>query len=625
MTNWGRRRILQAGLAAGSVPLLKWDLARAQSPDRNLMAAERQAAPGFAGSLSLLGAPRRALVIGNSAYGFGPLKNPANDARAIADELKRTGFEVVTGLDLSRKEMLEAIRAYGESIARAKAVGLFYFAGHGVQLAWRNYLLPTDAVVQRIEDIQSRGVDVNAVIEGIAKAANPMNVVILDACRDNPFARSGKVEQKGLSQLDAPPGTLLAYATSPGNIASDGDGVNGLYTEQLLREILVPEAKIEDVFKRVRLAVRRRSNGQQIPWESTSLEEDFWFIPSKEMKRLADEEVERTRREQEAERVLKEKLERAGQEKLERARQEELERLRREREAGRARQEELQRVRREQLEREREEKLERAYQEEFELWERVSGAKAPGPLEDYLRRFPSGHFAELAQLQLDAVLARQGEKPIQVASSEGNPFTQGFVRADTAFKVGDSYSYVQLDRDTKQEQRRFTSTVTQVTDTEVIFNDGVLIYDRLGNTVKLPDGRRFTPRQDQPLEYAIGKKWTTRFSVVAPQGRSADSEFNFRITRREKISVPAGTFDCFVIEGDGYATTDRGFRIRLGLTRWMAPDKVRRPIVSEQFRKFERRAGAPMGFGKGPGAFGKKGPAGVLNNERLELVAFKQS
>src|SRR5260370_9359198 len=175
MTEWKRCGLVEAALAAGSGPLRKWGGARAQSPDRNLFAAERPAAPGAAGGVPLLIGPRRALVIGNSAYGFGPLKNPANDARAIADELTRTGFEVVTGLDLPRKEMLEAIRAYAEAIARAKAVGLFYFAGHGVQRAWRNYPLPTDAVIGRIADIQARCVDVNAVIAGIGKAARPMN------------------------------------------------------------------------------------------------------------------------------------------------------------------------------------------------------------------------------------------------------------------------------------------------------------------------------------------------------------------------------------------------------------------------------------------------------------------
>ena len=104
-----------------------------------------------------------------------------------------------------------------------------------------------------------------------------MNIIILDACRDNPFGKKLPTEQKGLSQFDAPPNSLLCYATAPGNVASDGGGTNGLFTENLLREMRNPEAKIEDVFKRVRLKVRLASKGQQIPWESTSLEEDFYF------------------------------------------------------------------------------------------------------------------------------------------------------------------------------------------------------------------------------------------------------------------------------------------------------------------------------------------------------------
>lgn len=598
MTNHQRRRILQAGLAAGSLPLLRWSSTHAQTPEVNLLVA-----------------PRRALVIGNAAYPSMPLKNPANDARGMAEELQRAGFEVVSGIDLGRAAMLEAIRAYGQSLSRSGPVGLFYFAGHGVQLGWRNYLLPTDARVERPDDIQRNCIDLNAVIEGMGKAGNPMNVIILDACRDNPFGSALRMTQKGLSQLDAPPGTLLAYATSPGNVANDGEGANGLYTEQLLREIKIPDAKIEDVFKRVRLAVRRRSSGQQIPWESTSLEEDFWFIPPRELKRLAEEEAERARQAREAERVLKEALERA--------RQEEVERVRREQEAERARQEEQQRLRSEQLERARQVQLERAYQEELGLWERVAGAREPAPLEDYLRRYPSGRFSELALLQLDAVLARQGEKPIQIASSEGNPYTQGSARADIGYQVGDSYTYLQLDRDTKQEQRRFTSVVTQVTEGEVLFGKGALVLDRLGNTVKLPDGRRFTPRQDQPLEYAIGRKWSTRFSVVNQQGRTAESEFDFRIVRRERITVPAGSFDCWVIEGEGYSTNDKGFRVQLGLTRWMAPDKVRRPIVSEQFRKIEGLTGPRRRWRNEMKLQAKVGR--VLNNERLELVAYRQS
>ncbi len=630
-----RRRLLQAGLA---LPLLRWLPAGAQSPDRNLLATERPAAPGVTQNLPLLVAPRRALVIGNSKYDFGPLKNPANDARAIGEELKRTGFDVVVGLDLPRKQMLEAILAYSASLTRDHAVGLFYFAGHGVQLAWRNYLLPTDAAISKMEDIQATCVDVNAVIEGIARAANPMNVIILDACRENPFGKEVKVEQKGLSQLDAPAGTLLAYATA-------------------LREIKVPEAKIEDVFKRVRLTVRRRSSGAQIPWESTSLEEDFWFLPPKEPLRLAQEEAtrlrkaqeaerlkidkmqretaEQQRREQEAERALKERIEKARQEelaqlrreqeaqrllreKMEKARQAEAERLQRELEAERARLAEQEQERREKLEQEREEAIAKAYEAELAFWQKVTGTKQRAPLEGYLGRYPSGHFAELAQLELDTLLASQGEKKVEIAPQAQNPYTQGTSRADTAYKIGDRYTFVRKDPDTGEVQAQFTQLVTSITDEGVIFNNGALIFDRLGNLVKQPDGRRNTPRQDQPLEYVVGKKWTTRFSVTNNRGGVADSEFTFRITGRQKVTVPAGTFDCFVIDGDGFSYTGAGFKVQLKLKRWMAPERVRRPIISETFRKIEGRVGAPRrrNFGKKEGQ--------VLQNERVELVEFRQ-
>jgi hypothetical protein len=595
MKSRNRRRVLLAALAGMGAGLLAWRRVAAQTPGRTLIAGPRPPAVQLASDVAVLTAPRRALVIGNSGYAVGALKNPANDARAIAEELRRQGFEVILGLDLKREEMLAAIGAYADAIARSKAVALFYFAGHGLQLAWRNYLVPTDAKIESPEDIKTRCVDVNAVIEGIGRAANPMNMVILDACRDNPFGRDAKTEQKGLSQLDAPPGTLLAYATSPGNIASDGEGANGLYTEHLLREMKVPEAKIEDVFKRVRLGVRKRSQGQQIPWESTSLEQDFWFIPPKDLLREAQEEAERVKREQQAKE-----------------------------EAERARLEEEGRRRREEAERARKEELERAYKEELALWERVAEAKQPAAIEEYLRRYPSGHFAELAQLRLDLLLAAQGEKPVQPAPVQDNPFTQGSGRADVAFKIGDTYSYVELDRDTRELRAEIKATVNQLTDTEVIFDSG-LVLDRLGNAVRLRDGRRFSPRQDQPLEYAVGRKWTTRFTVTSPKGTRSESHFNFRITGRERITVPAGTFECFVIEGEGYAISEYGFRIDLGLKRWMAPDRVRRPIASEQYRKVVGRVGPPPVLfkkkkGKPPG-----GAGGLLNNERLELVAFTQA
>jgi uncharacterized caspase-like protein len=235
------------------------------------------AASGDAASLNRL--PRVALVMGNSGYRSVPaLRNPAHDAAAFAKRLSGTGFDAVPLVDGSKADMEKAVADYCARLSRGKGVGLFYFAGHGVQLGWRNYLLPVDARIAKAEDIAANTLDLGIVLAGLREAGNAMNIVILDACRDNPFAsdlRTGK----GLSQVDAPAGTLLAYATSPGNTASDGEGENGVYTENILREMAAHGAKIEDVFKRVRLDVRRATRGAQVPWESTSLEEDFYFFP----------------------------------------------------------------------------------------------------------------------------------------------------------------------------------------------------------------------------------------------------------------------------------------------------------------------------------------------------------
>ena len=237
--------------------------------------------------------PRRALVVGNSRYrALPPLKNPANDAAALGARLGEMGFSVDPHLDTSKSDFEGAIRAFVDQVGKDKSVGLFYFAGHGLQLNWRNYLIPVDATLEKAEDVPKRAVDLKTLLDGLSQARNPMNIVILDACRDNPFAldlRTGK----GLSQIDAPVGTLLAYATAPGNTASDGDGDNGLYTQHLLKEMRAPDAKIEDVFKRVRLNVRRASNGRQVPWESTSLEDDFYFIPPAQPVKLTKEEIDR--------------------------------------------------------------------------------------------------------------------------------------------------------------------------------------------------------------------------------------------------------------------------------------------------------------------------------------------
>jgi uncharacterized caspase-like protein len=219
---------------------------------------------------------RVALVIGNGAYpGNAALPNPSNDAQAMSETLRGLGFNVVEARDASRAQMSEAIAKVRDSLRGKQGVGMLYYAGHGLQLDWRNYMLPVDAKLTKASDVPEQSIDVAQVIDAFKTAGNRMNIVVLDACRDNPFASTAS--GKGLAQLDAPPGTFLAYATAPGNVAEDGTGQNGLYTSFLLQELKKPQAKIEDVFKRVRLQVRQKSEGRQIPWESTSLEDDFFF------------------------------------------------------------------------------------------------------------------------------------------------------------------------------------------------------------------------------------------------------------------------------------------------------------------------------------------------------------
>jgi formylglycine-generating enzyme required for sulfatase activity len=219
---------------------------------------------------------RTALVIGNSAYDTAPLRNPVNDARAIAAALRDLGFDVLEKENLTQKDMKREIQAFGAKLQKG-AVGLFYFAGHGMQVNGRNYLIPVGARIEHEKQVEYEAVDMGAVLSEMDYARNPMNIVILDACRDNPFARSFRSSAQGLAAVNAPGGTLIAYATAPGSVASDGPGENGIYTGELIQTMRTPGLRIEDVFKQVRSAVRQVTDGKQIPWESSSLEGDFYF------------------------------------------------------------------------------------------------------------------------------------------------------------------------------------------------------------------------------------------------------------------------------------------------------------------------------------------------------------
>jgi uncharacterized caspase-like protein len=239
------------------------------------------------------GAERVALVIGNSAYRAAALDNSANDARDMAELLKQAGFQVELRLETTKMQLLESLQDFGETLKDKRTkVGVFYYAGHGAQQAWRNFLVPVDANVQSAEDVATMAVDVSELTTEMARTRDRNFLMILDACRDDPFGVAYRPAAKGLSQYDAPAGSLLAYATGPGRVASDGSGRNGLYTTHLLRELSVKGVRVEDAFKRVRLGVRLASRGRQIPWESTSLEEDLYIYPPQRRATLSHAEQE---------------------------------------------------------------------------------------------------------------------------------------------------------------------------------------------------------------------------------------------------------------------------------------------------------------------------------------------
>lgn len=224
---------------------------------------------------------RSALVIGNSAYGTGPLKNPVNDATDMATTLQKLGFKVMLKKNANLETMEEAVENFGNSLKRG-GVGLFYFAGHGVQVNGINYLIPIGAKINKESDVKYRSVDANKILDEMANANNGLNIVILDACRDNPYARSFRSASRGLAIVSsAPTGTFISYSTSPGNVAADGKGRNSPYTESLLKHMATPDLPIEHVFKKVRQELNTKTNGKQIPWELSSLSGDFIFNSGK--------------------------------------------------------------------------------------------------------------------------------------------------------------------------------------------------------------------------------------------------------------------------------------------------------------------------------------------------------
>jgi hypothetical protein len=221
---------------------------------------------------------RTALVIGNAQYEIGSLRNPEHDAQDMAETLKQLGFEVTLLINANQEHMERAISEFGRHLYQG-GVGLFYYAGHGVQVDGENYLIPVRAHIDTETDVRYKAVHIGQILGKMGEARNGLNIVILDACRDNPFAKDFRSASRGLAVVSssAVKGTLIAYATSPGKVASDGDARNGLYTKHLLQNLHTPGLPVEQVFKRVLRGVERETNGRQSPWTSSSFSGDFHF------------------------------------------------------------------------------------------------------------------------------------------------------------------------------------------------------------------------------------------------------------------------------------------------------------------------------------------------------------
>jgi formylglycine-generating enzyme required for sulfatase activity len=219
---------------------------------------------------------RVALVIGNAAYGTSPLKNPVNDARAIAAKLQKLGFDVVKRENLTTRQIGSTLREFRSKLGPG-AEALFFYAGHGLQVKGVNYLPAVDADITSEEDVPNQSINVSQLLEIMDDTKTRLNLIFLDACRNNPFTRRFRSAGGGLAKIEAPSGTKISFATRPGSVAADGEGSNGLYTEHLLRVMDERGMPIEQALKKVYSGVKKASKGAQEPWEEGTIEGEFYF------------------------------------------------------------------------------------------------------------------------------------------------------------------------------------------------------------------------------------------------------------------------------------------------------------------------------------------------------------
>lgn len=235
-------------------------------------------------SLTLVAQSKYAMIVGNSNYEYlEVLKNPSNDANDMSRLLWNIGFTVDTYRDVKKEDFQQAIRSFGRE-AKNHDIVLFYYAGHGIEISGKNYFVPIDALANSSSEVRRTCVSANAVTHLMRIAKTQTNIIILDACRSNPFRLLPSDQlNDGLALMDAPAGTIISFATAPGKVASDGIGRNGVFTDALLTYLAAFDTDILDVFANVRNTVVRKTDNKQIPWESTSLTEPVVLRPKPEV------------------------------------------------------------------------------------------------------------------------------------------------------------------------------------------------------------------------------------------------------------------------------------------------------------------------------------------------------
>ncbi len=556
---------------------------------------------------------RIALVIGNSAYRGTPLINPVNDARAMASLFGQAGFTVDSRLDASRSDMLAAIDRFGSAVKRPETRQVvFYYAGHGVQLDWRNFLLPVDAVVETAAQVKQRCIDLGLLLGQLGAAKDKTFIIILDACRNDPFGNAYKPEQKGLSQFDAPVGSLIAYATSPGNVASDGQGKNGLYTENLVRELSQRGTRLEDALKRVRLNVRLASRGAQIPWETTSLETDV-FLFREGQKKLSDAELEKEL-EADIETWTRIKASRKTEDwvaylhDFPNGRFAEIAQMRLSHllaDTGKATVTLAASRPATAIAAEPDSRPVPTIRNEAEYDALPKGSTYRDPNGNTRKKWEADPIvsaaAPAAKPAGAAIDIRPGSGAPQLMVASVNPFSAGRYPLGRIYTVGDEATLRETDILTDVEKRIYSSRVTRV-DVEadrVEFNQGSTVTDLMGNALKTNNIEYDVPVQFSPAEIQVGKKWRAAF-VRKVNGQSTNAFYDIHIVRRERIHVSAGEFDAFKLEAQGWNTT---YGARLEMNIWLVPGLIF-PIRREWTTRSSR------------GQF--------TNTERHELVSLRQ-